>query len=57
MKGFVHSNLKNNFNDILKYLDSKRDRDVLEAIVAKITSVKNVVSLKGTQLKGSVSGH
>ena len=48
VKGFMHSNLKDNFNDILKYLDSKRDRDVLEAIVAKITSVKNVVSLKVT---------
>lgn len=57
VKGAVHSNLKDTFNDILNYLDSKRDRDVLEAIIAKITSVKNVVSLKGTQFKGSVSGH
>ena len=57
VKGAVHSNLKDNFNDILKYLDSKRDRDVLEAIIAKITSVKSVVSMKGTQFKGSVSGH
>ena len=32
-------------------------RDVLEAILAKITSVKNIVSIKGTQFKGSVSGH
>ena len=51
VKGAVHSNLKNNFNDILKY------RDVLEAIIAKITSVKYVVSLKETQFKGSVSKH
>lgn len=57
VKGLVHSNLKDNFTDVLKYLDNKRDRDVLEAIIAKITSVKNVVSLKGTQFKGSVSGH
>lgn len=56
VKGAVHSNLKDTFNDILNYLDSKRDRHVLEAIIAKITSVKNVVSLKGTQFKGSVSG-
>ena len=57
MKGAVHSILKDNFNDILKYLDSKRDRNVLEAIIAKITIVKNVVSIKVTQFKGSVSGH
>ena len=51
VKGAVHSNLKDTFNDILNYLDSKRDRDVLEAIIAKITSVKNVVSLKGCKAK------
>lgn len=28
VKGAVHSNLKDTFNDILNYLDSKRDRDV-----------------------------
>ena len=48
---------KDNFNDILKYLGSKRGSDVLEAIIAKITSVKYVVLIKGTQFKGSVSGH
>ena len=57
VKGVVHSDLKDSFNDILKYLNSKRDRDVLEAFIAKITSVENVVSIKGTQFKGSVSGH
>ena len=39
------------------YLDSKRDRDVLEAVIAKITSVKTVVSMKGTKFKGSVRNH
>lgn len=29
----------------------------MEAILAKITSVKNIVSIKGTQFKGSVSSH
>ena len=53
----VHSCLKDNFRDVLQYLDSKRDRDVLEAVIAKITSVKSVVSIKGTKFKGSVSKH
>lgn len=53
----VHSCLKDNFRDVLRYLDSKRDRDVLEAVIAKITSVKSVVSIKGTKFKGSVSKH
>lgn len=53
----VHSKLKDHFKDILQFLDSKRDRDVLEAIIAKITSVKNTLSIKGTQFKGGVSGH
>ena len=38
-------------------MDSKRDQDLLEAVIARITSVKNVVSMKGRQFKGSVSGH
>ena len=40
-------------------MDSKRDQDLLEAVtgIAKITSVKNVVSMKGRQFKGSVSRH
>ena len=29
----------------------------MEAILAKITSLKNIVSIKGTKFKGSVSGH
>lgn len=29
----------------------------MEAILAKITSLKNIVSIKGTQFRGSVSGH
>ena len=53
----VHSCLKNNFRDVLQFLDSKRDRDVLEAVIAKITSVKSVVSIKGTKFKGSISKH
>lgn len=48
---------KDYFKDVLSYLETKRDRDVMEAIVAKITSVKSVVSLKGTQFKGTVRGH
>ena len=53
----VHSCLKDNFRYVLRYLDSKRDRDVLEAVIAKITSVKSVVSIKSTKFKGSVSKH
>ena len=53
----VHSCLKENFRYILQYIDSKRDRDVLEAVIAKITSVKSVVSIKSTKFKGSVSKH
>ena len=53
----VHSCLKENFRYVLWYLDSKRDRDVLEAVIAKITSVKSVVSIKSTKFKGSVSKH
>ena len=53
----VHSCFKDNFRDVLQYLDSKRDRDVLEAVIAKITSVKRFVSIKGTKFKGSVSRH
>ena len=48
---------KENFRYVLRYLDSKRDRDVLEAVIAKITSVKSVVSIKSTKFKGSVSKH
>ena len=55
---YVSSTLTGKFNDILQYLDTKKDRDVLEAIVAKITSIKTVVSLKGNQsFKGSIHGH
>ena len=57
LNNIVRSKLKDDFKDILQFLDSKRDRDVLEAIVAKITSVKNTVSIKGIQFKGGVSGH
>ena len=54
----VSSTLTGKFNDILQYLDTKKDRDVMEAIVAKITSIKTVVSLKGNQsFKGSIRGH
>ena len=54
----VSSTLTGKFNDILQYLDTKKDRDVLEAIVAKITSIKTVVSLKGNQsFKGSIREH
>jgi len=40
-----------------RYLDSKRDRDVLEAVIAKIIGVKSVLSIKSTKFKGSVSKH
>lgn len=53
----VQSCLKDSFKDVLCYLDTKRDRDVLEAIVSKVTSLNTVVSLKGTKFKGSVRGH
>ena len=53
----VHSCLKDNFTDVLLYLDSKRDRDVLEAVIAKITRNKTVVSIKGIKFKGSVRNH
>ena len=53
----VKTSLKDCFTDALSYLDTKRDRDVMEAIVAKLSSVKSVVSLKGTKFKGSVRGH
>ena len=57
VKETVHSRLKDNFSEVLQYLDSKRDRNVLEAVIAKITSVKSVVSIKGTKFKGSISKH
>lgn len=41
----------------MQYLDSKRDQDVMEAIIARITSVQSVVSIKGTKFKGSISQH
>ena len=57
VKKTVHSRLKDNFSEVLQYMDSKRDRDVLEAVIVKITSVKSVVSIKGKKFKGSVSKH
>ena len=57
LKNNIQSALKENFKDILDFLDTKKDRDVFEAITAKISSVKSVVSLKGTQFKGSIRGH
>ena len=53
----VQSTLKDKFKNILDYLDTKKDKDLFEAIIAKITSIKTVVSLKGTKFKGSVRGH
>ena len=53
----VKSCLKDCFKDVLCYLDTKRDRNVMEAIIAKISSVKSVISLKGTKFKESVRGH
>lgn len=35
----VKSTLKDNFKDNLDYLDTKNDREVLEAITTKIASV------------------
>ena len=57
VKGLMERKLKDNFADVLQYLDSKRDRDVLEAIIAKISSIKSVISIKGTQFTSSVSKH
>ena len=57
VKGIVKAKLTDSFADILQTLDSKRDRDILEAIIAKITSVESIVSIKGEQLKGSVGEH
>ncbi|CAH3138140.1 unnamed protein product [Porites lobata] len=57
VKGIVKAKLTDSFADLLQTLDSKRDRDILEAIIAKITSVKSVVSIKGVQFKDSVSKH
>ena len=57
MKGLIEKKLKDNFANVLQYLDSKRDRDVLEAIIAKLQIVKSVVSIKGTHFTGSVSKH
>lgn len=51
----VYFCLKDNFRDVLRYLDSKRDRDVLEVVIVKIISVKSVVFIKGIKFKGSVS--
>ena len=48
----VHSCLKEDFRYVLRYLDSKGDRDVLEAVI-----VKSVVSITSTKFKGSVSKH
>ena len=42
----VQSALKGKLHEVLQYLDTKKDRDVFEAIIAKITSIKSVVSLK-----------
>ena len=49
--------LKENFADVLQYLDSKRGRDVLEAIIAKILSITSVVCIKGMQFTSGVSKH
>lgn len=38
-------------------MDSKRDRDVLEAVIVKISSVKSIASIKGKKFKGRVSKH
>lgn len=57
VKGLMEKKLKDNFANVLQYLDSKRDRHILEAIIAKLSSVKSVVSIKGTHFTGSVSKH
>lgn len=57
VKGLMERKLKDNFADVLQYLDSKQDRDVLEAIIPKISSIKSIVSIKGTQFTSSVSKH
>ena len=36
VKGIVKAKLTDSFADILQTLDSKRDRDILEAIIPKI---------------------
>ena len=52
----VLSTLKGKFNDVLQYLDTKKT-DVFEAIIAKITSITSLVSLKDKHFKGSIRGH
>lgn len=42
----VSSTLRGKFNDILQYIYMKKDRNVVEATIAKITSIKTVVSLE-----------
>ena len=53
----VKSCLKDDFKKALSYVDTKRDRDVMQANIGKRTSLNTVVSLKETQFKGSVRGN
>ncbi|KXJ18944.1 hypothetical protein AC249_AIPGENE25645 [Exaiptasia diaphana] len=46
----------NELPSALKYLDSKRDRDTVKALVAKITSVKCAMKLSRVQDKRSIRG-
>ena len=52
---------KIDFPTMLRYFDTKRDRDMFEAIFARITSVNCVVQLKGrsskTFVKTSLNKH
>lgn len=43
------------FNSMLDYLDSKRDRDTVKALLSKITSVKYVTKLSNVQDTRSIS--
>lgn len=57
VKGLMEKKLKDNLAYVLQNLDSKRDRHVLEAIIAKLSSVKSIVSIKGMHFTASVSKH
>lgn len=39
----AQSRLKDNFSDVLQYLNRKKDKDVLETVLAKITCEKRCV--------------
>ena len=51
----VQESVGDSFNSILNYLDSKRDRDTVKALLSKITSVNCVMQLSNVQDKRSIA--